>query len=177
MREVVKVKAITHRHGAMFQDILPSHMDHLYLASIPLEASLFKSIKATVPNLRAVRVPSPFTVFLSIKQTAVGQAKNAIFAALSADMYIKLVVVVDEDIDVSNTRQVLWAIATRAQADRDVFVVPHTRGAELDPSCKEEGITAKMGIDATAKPSLREYASRNRIPADVIRRVEQGGYF
>ena len=43
----------------------------------------------------------------------------------------------------------LWALATRVQADRDVVTIPRSLGAILDPSATEDGLTAKMGIDAT----------------------------
>ena len=78
-------------------------------------------------------------------KTAEGQGKQAIFSVLGADHYVKLVVVVDDDIDIFDEEQVLWAIATRMQADRDVFIVPDAMGTLLDPSATD-AITAKMGI-------------------------------
>jgi 3-polyprenyl-4-hydroxybenzoate decarboxylase len=59
------------------------------------------------------------------------------------------VVIVDEDIDVFDESDVLWALATRVQADRDVITISRSLGAILDPSASEEGLSAKMGIDAT----------------------------
>jgi len=169
--EVVKVKAITHRKEAMYQIICGGKSrEHLVMASIPMEANLYKSVKAVVPSLKAVHIPTPFTVFISIKKRFEGQAKNAIMAAFAAEMYMKHVVVVDEDIDVYDEREVLWAIATRVQADRDVFIIPRARGSMLDPS-SQEGVTAKMGIDATAKPLLKEFPPRNRIPNEIMERI------
>jgi len=66
------------------------------------------------------------------------------------DIYLKLIVVVDEDIDVFNEQQVLWAIATRFQADRDIYMQPGLPCNLLDPS-SENGISAKLGLDATKK--------------------------
>jgi 2,5-furandicarboxylate decarboxylase 1 len=73
---------------------------------------------------------------------------------LGVDHYLKLVVVVDDDIDVYDESDVLWAIATRVQADRDVFVIPGARAKPLDPSLPvmPPGVVpvgAKVGIDAT----------------------------
>ncbi|MBI2986684.1 MAG: UbiD family decarboxylase [Deltaproteobacteria bacterium] len=176
-REVVKVKAITHRVGAIFQDISVGHLEHLLLSTIPIEANLHRAVRAVVPSVRAVRVPAPFTCFVSVEQHASGQAKNAILAVLGADLYMKRVVVVDHDVDIFNDREVNWALATRCQPDRDVFVISNTRGSDLDPSTREDGYTAKWGIDATAKPSLGAYASRIRIPAQVWRRINLKDFF
>jgi 2,5-furandicarboxylate decarboxylase 1 len=170
-REMFKVKAITHRRDAMFQDITVAHLDHMLLSTIPMEANLYRAVRAMVPSVRAVRVPSPFTCFVAIEQRLPGQAKNAIMAVLGADLYMKRVVIVDHDVDVFDDRQMNWAIATRCQPDRDLVVVAGARGSDLDPSTREDGYTAKWGVDATAKPSLAAYTPRHRVPGDVWRRL------
>src|SRR5687767_2737234 len=171
-REVMKVRAITHRRGAYFQDITVAHLDHMLLSTIPMEANLYRAVRAMVPSVKAVRVPSPFTCYVSLEQRLPGQAKNAILAVLGADLYMKRVVVVDHDVDVFDDRQVNWAIATRVQPDRDITVITHARGSDLDPSTKEDGLSGKWGVDATAKPSLAAYTRRHRVPPDVWRRVD-----
>jgi 2,5-furandicarboxylate decarboxylase 1 len=170
-REVVRVKAITHRRDAMFQDITVAHLDHLLLSTIPIEANLYRAVRAMVPSVKAVRVPGPFTCYVSIEQRVPGQAKNAILAVLGTDLYMKRVVVVDHDVDVFDDRQVTWAIATRCQPDRDITVITNARGSDLDPSTREDGYTAKWGVDATAKPSLAAYTPRHRVPPDVWQRI------
>jgi len=170
-REVVKVKAITHRRDAVFQDITVAHLDHMLLSTIPMEANLYRAVRAMVPSVRAVRVPAPFTCYVALEQRLPGQAKNAIMAVFGADLYMKRVVVVDHDVDVFDDRQVTWAIATRCQPDRDITIVTHARGSDLDPSTKEDGYTAKWGVDATAKPSLGAYTPRHRVPPDVWQRL------
>jgi UbiD family decarboxylase len=171
-REVVKVKAITHRAGAWFQDITVAHLDHMLLSTIPMEANLYRAVRAMVPSVKAVRVPGPFTCYVSIEQRLPGQAKNAILAVLGADLYMKRVVVVDHDVDVFDDRQVNWALATRCQPDRDITVITHARGSDLDPSTKEDGYSAKWGVDATAKPSLAAYTPRHRVPPEVAQRID-----
>jgi len=170
-REVVKVNAITHRAGAFFHDISVAHLDHLLLSTIPMEANLFRAVRAMVPSVKAVRVPGPFTCYVSIEQRAPGQAKNALLAVLGADLYMKRVVVVDHDVDIFDDRQMTWALATRCQPDRDILIVTHARGSDLDPSTKDDGYTAKWGVDATAKPSLAGYTPRHRIPSEVWERI------
>ncbi len=170
-REVLKVRAITYRRDAIFQDITVGHLDHLMLSTTPIEANLYRAVRAMVPTVKAVRVPAPFTCYVSIEQRISGQAKNAILAVLGADLYMKRVVVVDDDVDIFNDRQVNWAIATRCQPDRDITIVTNARGSDLDPSTKEDGNTGKWGVDATAKPSLADYTPRHRVPPEVWRRI------
>jgi len=170
-REVLKVRAITHRRDAIFQDITVGHLDHLMLSTTPIEANLYRAVRAMVPTVKAVRVPAPFTCYVSIEQRIPGQAKNAILAVLGADLYMKRVVVVDHDVDIFNDRQMSWAIATRCQPDRDIVIITNTRGSDLDPSTREDGNTSKWGVDATAKPSLAAYTPRHRIPKEVWQRI------
>src|SRR5207249_2768118 len=171
-REVVNVLAVTHRAGALFQDIAVAHLDHMLLSTIPMEANLYRAVRAMVASVKAVRVPGPFTCYVSIEQRLPGQAKNAILAVLGADLYMKRVVVVDHDVDVFDDRQVAWAIATRCQPDRDLTIITHARGSDLDPSTQEDGYSAKWGVDATAKPSLAAYTPRHRVPPDVWSRID-----
>jgi UbiD family decarboxylase len=175
-REVVRVRAITHRRDALFQDISVAHLDHLLLSTVPMEANLYRAVRAMVPSVRAVRVPAPFTCYVSLEQRLPGQAKNAIMAVLGADLYMKRVVVVDHDVDVFDDRQVAWALATRCQPDRDITVITHARGSDLDPSTREDGYTAKWGVDATAKPSLAAYTPRHRVPPAVLERIRVEDY-
>ena len=170
-REVVKVKAITHRTGAYFQDITVAHLDHMLLSTVPMEANLYRAVRAMVPSVKAVRVPGPFTCYVSLEQRLPGQAKNAILSVLGADMYMKRVVVVDHDVDIFDDRQVTWAIATRCQPDRDITIITHARGSDLDPSTAEDGYSGKWGVDATAKPSLGAYTPRHRVPPEVWQRI------
>ena len=171
-REVVRYNAVTMREGALFHDISVAQVDHLLLSTIPMEANLYRAVRAIVPSVTAVRVPAPYSCYVAIEQRISGQAKNAILAVLGADMYIKRVVVVDHDVDIFDDREVAWALGTRCQADRDITVISNTRGSDLDPSTDSDGYTAKWGVDATAKPSLAEYTPRNRIPRDVLERID-----
>jgi 2,5-furandicarboxylate decarboxylase 1 len=166
------VRAITHRRDAIFQDISVGHLDHLMLSTTPIEANLFRAVKAMVPSVKAVRIPAPFTVYVSIEKKTEGQGKNAILAVLGADMYMKHVIVVDHDIDIFNDQRVQWAVGTRCQADRDVMIVSNVGGSDLDPSDSKDGVTAKMGIDATAKPLLGSFTPRHRVPKNVLDRLE-----
>jgi 2,5-furandicarboxylate decarboxylase 1 len=173
---VIKIKAITHRRNPIYQDVCGgSHREHLTMATIPMEANYFRVIKGAVPEVEAVRVAAPFTVFISMRKKYEGQARSALLAAFNADLYLKHAIVVDHDIDINDTQRVLWAMATRVQASRDIFIVPRAQGPSTDPS-SDQGVVDKMGIDATAKPSLERFAPINAVPQEVMDRINLEDY-
>lgn len=177
LREVVEIKAITHREDALFQTIVSGpHYEHLVMGTIPMEVNLLEKVRGQVPSVKDVHMPTAMTVFVSIKKRAEGQGKSALLAALGGEFYSKHVVVVDEDVDVRDPRQVWWAVATRARADRDIVFIPGVRGSGLDPTASEEGVITKMGIDATAKPSMEAYPPKCKIPAEAMQRVRVEDY-
>jgi 2,5-furandicarboxylate decarboxylase 1 len=174
-RNVMKVKAITYRRDALFQNIVPGYsQEHNGMLAIPAEPRILEVLQKTVPSVRDVSYPFSgacrFHCYVSMKKIADGQPKTAIFSALAEDTSLKLVVVVDEDIDVHREEEVLWAMATRMQADKGIFVVPDCMGAMLDPSSKD-GSTAKMGIDAT-RPLSGWKATRCTIPEGVRAKIK-----
>ncbi len=152
-RNVFVVKAITQRHKPIFLDIIPGYSsEHLLLGRSAKEAHVFSRLKEMVPGLRAINYPKSgthFHAYVSMKKTAEGQARHALMLLLGLDSYIKLAVAVDEDVDVFNEQEVLWAIATRFQADTDMFMVPKVFCNRLDPS-SVDGMSAKLALDATA---------------------------
>jgi len=174
---VFRVKAITHRYNPIYQDICGGqHREHLTMATIPMEANYFRVIKGAVPEVEAVRMAAPFTLVISMRKKYEGQARSALLAAFSADLYLKHAIVVDHDIDVADLQRVFWAMATRVQASRDIFIIPRARGSSLDPSAEPLGVIDKMGIDATAKPSLERFASVNQVPKEVMDRIRLEDY-
>jgi len=73
---------------------------------------------------------------------------------LGWDPYLKTVIAVDPDVDVTQDAQVLWALATHFQPHRDVMVIDGLPGSALDPSSSAAGTTSRMGLDATRKPGF-----------------------
>jgi UbiD family decarboxylase len=151
---VFVARALGMRERPWFQSIGSGRAgDHITTLGLVREAEILNALGRAIPNVRAVHVPlsgaSSFTAFVSIRQTRPGEAKHVIPIVLGVDHYLKLVVVVDDDIDVFDEADVLWAVATRMQADRDLLVIAGSLGAMLDPSADDRGVTAKLGIDAT----------------------------
>ena len=152
-REVFRVKSIAMRKEPVFYSIVAAGYDHLLMGAIPREAGLLRDLQKAVPAVTDVVLPlsgsGRFHCVVQIRKTNEGEAKSALMAALAAHYDVKHAICVDHDIDIHNPAQVDWALATRFQADKDLFVVPGAWGSRLDPSA-ENGVTAKMGLDATA---------------------------
>ena len=105
--------------------------------------------------------------YIAVRRPAPGLARLVAAAALGDDFSLKLVVVVDDDVNVHDDSDVLWAMATRMQADQDIDVLRNGMGAILDPS-NDNGLTDKMIIDAT-RPR-EDFPARHTLdPAAVAR--------
>ena len=77
----------------------------------------------------------------------------------------------DEDVDIFDMNDVMWAVATRVKADKDILFIPGSKGAILDPTSDPETFTVtKMGIDAT-KPLGKDFAERLTISEEQRTRV------
>ena len=173
-RQVVEVTAITHRKNYIFQDVHAGYTEHKLMGAVPREAALIKAVRQTVPTVKNVCMPVSgncrFHAYVSLAKRTPGQAKNAICAAFASDMLLKHVIIVDDDIDVFDEEQVLWAVSNRFQADHGLVVIPNAQGSELDPSAGPGGINAKMGLDAT-KP-LSGFAPELRVPDEIMKKIE-----
>jgi 4-hydroxy-3-polyprenylbenzoate decarboxylase len=91
---------------------------------------------------------------ISIDKAYPGQARRAALAfwsALPQFTYTKFVIVVDKDINVRDPRQVVWAISSKVDPTRDVFILPNTPFDTLDFASEKLGLGGRMGIDATTK--------------------------
>jgi 2,5-furandicarboxylate decarboxylase 1 len=161
---VFVARAIAMRERPWFQSIGSGRAgDHITTLGLVREAEILNALARSIPNVTAVHVPlsgtSSFSAYVAINQSRPGEAKHVIPIVLGVDHYVKLVIVVDDDIDIFDEAEVLWAVATRMQADRDLVVVSGSLGALLDPSADERGVTAKLGIDAT-RPFGQPFAQK-----------------
>lgn len=171
-RHVLKVTAITHRRDMIFQDVVPGNSsEHLNLSKTSRVPRVFEVVKRTFHNAVDIHYPfsgTHFHGYLSMRDPLPGQAKQAILLLFGLDMYLKLVVVVDDDVDIYNEQEVLWALATRFQADQDLIMVEGVICNLLDPSARE-GISTKLGLDATRSHGFS--AERMTLPEEVVQKV------
>ncbi|WP_338441099.1 UbiD family decarboxylase [Synechococcus elongatus IITB4] len=91
---------------------------------------------------------------ISIDKAYPGQARRAALAfwsALPQFTYTKFVIVVDREINIRDPRQVIWAVTSKVDPERDVFILPETPFDTLDFASPKLGLGSRMGIDATTK--------------------------
>ena len=155
-RHVFRAKRILMREDAIYQDICPGpSADQLVYLALLREKNLFREIHESFPNLKRVHVPlsgsAYFLCYLALEDPLPGSARQALLKVLGSDRNVKIAIAVNEDIDVTNEQEVLWAVTTRVRPDRDIVIIPDMVGTMLDPSSEESGRTAKVTIDATRK--------------------------
>lgn len=169
---VMTVTAMTHRQNAIWDSFMVGITN--WFGSTQEEGSLYTIVKRVVPQVTRVYVPGNKVgkahAYIQMRKTHDGQPVEAIMAALSSGGRVKHVVVVDEDINLFDEREILWAIATRSQWDRDLLVIPRGYGAPLDPSA-DDGLSAKGGIDATKPAPPARYPLKLTIPDEVSQRI------
>ena len=153
------------RGDAMFHSVTSGmSKDHILVSCITREGEILNALRRNLPNVRAVHVPhttcGAFMAFISMKKTADGEPQMAIMATLGTELYTKYVIVVDDDVDIFDLNDVMWAVATRVRAEKDIFFIPGAKAAILDPTSDPQNFTVtKMGIDAT-RPAGRDFAER-----------------
>jgi 4-hydroxy-3-polyprenylbenzoate decarboxylase len=115
---------------------------------------------------------------LSIRKAYPGHAKRVMFGVwsfLRQFMYTKFIVVTDDDVDIRDWKEVVWAITTRVDPVRDTTLVDQTPIDYLDFASPVSGLGGKMGIDATNKwpgETQREWGRAIQMPADARQAVQ-----
>ncbi len=166
------------RRDALFHSIVSGmSQDHILISCITREGEILNTLRRNLPNVIAVHVPhrtcGAFMAFIQMRKTGEGEPQQAIMAALGTEFYTKYVIVVDEDVDIFDMSDVMWAVATRVRAADDIVMIPGCKAAVLDPTSDPDTFTVtKVGIDAT-RPTGRDFAERLTISESQRRRVRE----
>jgi 4-hydroxy-3-polyprenylbenzoate decarboxylase len=99
-----------------------------------------------------------------------------VWSYLRQFMYTKWVIVVDDDIDARDWKQVVWALSTRMDPARDITLVENTPIDYLDFASPDSGLGSKIGLDATTKwppETKREWGTEIRMTDAVIEKVSK----
>jgi 2,5-furandicarboxylate decarboxylase 1 len=167
---VIEFSAVTFRNNPIWQTIFPSSYEERLPMAIAREAVLFSTVRQVVPGVKAVHITmggvARYHAVIQIDKRSEGDGKQALLSAFASDKDLKHVVVVDDDVDIFDPEDVEWAIATRVQADLDVFIVPGAKGSPLEPSHNLRGVSAKMGIDATYPLHAADQFRRTYVPGE-----------
>ena len=181
---VIRVTAVTHRANPILQTIVGPAEEHTNLVGIPTEASILRLVERGMPGrlLNVYCHSSGGGKYLAILQfmkrsaSDEGRQRQAALTAFAAFSELKHVIVVDEDVDIFDTNDVLWAMTTRYQGDRSTIFIPGVRCHPLDPSqspdfspsIPAEGISCKTIFDCTAPYHLKDRFRRAEfLPVDL----------
>ncbi len=159
MNPILDIKAITHRKNPIYQNAFVGHADNLLLSGVIRSTAIEETVKIACGTVTGVHMPRSgrfrFVCYIAINRKIEGEANAAAMAAFVTDPFLKFVVVVDHDVDITSDTDVMHAIATRVRADRDTFMIPYAKGSPLDPASYDPAggshLVTKMGIDATRK--------------------------
>jgi len=149
----IHITAITMRKDPIYLDCFNGHIDHQLLGGTTRLSSIYRAVRTACPTVQDVYMPPSgtcrFSCYISIKKRHEGEAKMAACAAMGADPFIKLCVVVDDDVDIFNDSAMLLAINTRLKPLGNVFFIPNAKTNALDPTVENELLVTKVAIDAT----------------------------
>jgi 2,5-furandicarboxylate decarboxylase 1 len=171
---VVEFQAMTMRRDAIFKAIQNgSEVEGCVYHKVPMAATIYrrlKSIAGFVDLKNVMMLPGIFSVVVQLTQRLHGEAKQLLLGALASEyLHPKVAIAVDEDVNIWNPADILWAVSTRVDPATDITVIPEVRAHPMDPTAREIGVTGQPGwqrlgskllIDAT-KPPLND-AERRR---------------
>ena len=157
---VIQIEKLYFRNNPIYHDILSGYTEARLLMGMPIEAKLDGIMKKKFPQTKQVTLTSGGANWLhavvQISKTRSTNVKKIINEMFASHRSLKMVTVVDDDIDPTDAVSVEFAMATRFQADKDLVIIKNVRGSSLDPSSDQKKLrTAKMGIDATIPTSKR----------------------
>ena len=172
-RPKVHVRALHHRRRPIFQTIL-SGKEVYNSVGLLGEANVLALLQRQVPGVRDVYFSHGGSGFyhavVSIAQTRAGWSKQAILAAFAAFPPLKMVTVVDDDVDIRNASDVEWAMSTRLDPRTGIITIDNIFGHGLNPSFPDY-LGAKVGFDAT-----RAYPHRYEHDRAFYKKVSTAAY-
>jgi 4-hydroxy-3-polyprenylbenzoate decarboxylase len=159
-----RVETVLRRKDAILVDVVGGNSpEHLNLSRVPRESEMAEKLMERFPGVTRLHYPNSgvhFHAYVALRARREGEARQVMLALLGWDPYLKTVVAVDEDVDVTDDSQVMWALATHFQPHRDVLIVDGLPGNALDPSASSAGTTSRMGLDATRGPNFEGVRAR-----------------
>ena len=154
---LIEYDAVYHRNQAIFHALIPAEVEHRTLMGLPRAPTIKAAVNAVVPCTDVYMTDGGsgwLSAVVAIEPQKEGDGLAAIHAELGGHGSMKQVTIVDTDIDCSNPVRVEWALMTRWQPDKDTVILSKQKGSSLDPSRDVDGLTSKIGIDATLPPGI-----------------------
>ena len=167
------VNRLSYQTSPIYHALLPTSLEGDTYLTFVSRAHIEETVKKLFPfiaDITFVQKTFGSSVIVSIKPTDRSRIRNLILSMLAFPM-IKKVIVVDEDVDPSDLRDVEWALVTRCLADKDIVILPELQGQPIDPQAEHGLGVAKMGIDATTQG--KTFEEKARIAAGSRKNIER----
>ena len=159
-----KVETVLRRKDAILVDVVGGNSpEHLNLSRVPRESEMAEKLMERFPSVTRLHYPNSgvhFHAYVALRARREGEARQVMLALLGWDPYVKTVIAVDDDVDLGDDSQVMWALATHFQPHKDVLIIEGLPGNALDPSASAVGTTSRMGLDATRGPNFEGVRAR-----------------
>lgn len=187
---LIRITTVTHRRKPILQTIIGPGEEHVNLTGIPTEASILQLVERSMPG-RLVNVychssgGGKYLAILQFRKSTIsdeGRQRQAAITAFAAFPELKHVILVDEDVDIYDSNDVLWAMTTRYQGDVSTAFIAGVRCHPLDPSQSPEfshsiaapGISCKTIFDCTVPFHLKDRFRRAQfLEVDLSRFVRR----
>ncbi len=181
---VMRITAITSRRDPIYLTTFTGRPpDEPSVIGAVLNDLAIPTMRRQMPEIVDVWLPpeacSYRMAIIAIRKSYPGQARRVmmgLWGMLPQFNYTKTIIVVDDDIDVRDWKDVAWALATRMDAARDTVVVANTPIDYLDFASPEPGLGGKLGLDATRKigaETTREWGRTLAMSSEVMKRVDE----
>jgi UbiD family decarboxylase len=175
----VTIRCVTHREKPVYQAVLPGFFaEHCLLGGLAIGTTLCAALQRMIPSVKRVLITDGgmgrLHAVITMHQPRLGEGKRAVMLAMGQVNLLKLVTVVEDDIDPENPREVEWSLAARFRGHEDLVIVPGVKADRCDPVHENLTVT-KIGIVATTRPGDGERNSRSefaKAPDDVIEAVK-----
>jgi 4-hydroxy-3-polyprenylbenzoate decarboxylase len=180
---VFRIDRLTHRRDPIYHSTYTGKPpDEPAILGVALNEVFVPILQKQFPEIVDFYLPpegcSYRMAVISIRKAYAGHAKRVMFGLwsfLRQFMYTKFIVVTDDDVDIRDWKEVVWAITTRVDPVRDTTLVDQTPIDYLDFASPVSGLGGKMGIDATNKwpgETQREWGRAIQMPADARQAVQ-----
>lgn len=180
---VFHVECITHREDPIYHATVVGKppMEDAWFGKAT-ERIFLPIIRLLHPEIVDINLPVEATfhnlAIVSIKKRYPGHGKKVMFSVWGTGMLslTKIIIVVDDDVNVHNMKEVIWAVTSRFDPQRDVVIIPDAPLDSLDHSSYRQNLGGKIGIDATKKWKeegyTREWPNVIEMSKDVKKRID-----
>lgn len=174
------IGCVTRRQDAIYQAILPGYAsEHCLLGGIAIGATLCQALQRMIPAVTRVLITEGgmgrLHAVIAMHRPKPGEGKRAVLLAMGHVNLLKLVTVVDDDIDIENPREVEWALAARFRGHEDMVAVDGVKADRCDPVHDDLTVT-KIGMIATTRPGDGGPLTRSELvtaPSGIVDKVRK----